>query len=74
MNLNHIGDRVWVYRYNYSGESGPVKEKFYEGFFLGFGVEWEEIDSGQAVQYTTAIIEDFEGAVHTTAADMIQFI
>ncbi len=74
MNLNHIGDRVWVYRYNYSRRGGPVKEKAYEGFFLGFGVDWEELENGQAVQYTTAIIEDSEGTVNMTAADMIQFI
>lgn len=48
-------------------------EEFERGTFLGFGVDFEEFESGPA-QYTIAIVELRDGKVVTTAPDNIQFI
>lgn len=48
-------------------------EEFERGTFLGFGIDFEEFESGPA-QYTTAIVELRDGRVVTTTPDNIQFI
>lgn len=48
-------------------------EEFESGKFLGFGIDYEEFDSGPA-QYTTAIVELKDGKVIITTPDHIQFI
>lgn len=48
-------------------------EEFEKGTFLGFGIDYEEFESGPA-QYTTAIVELKDGKVITTPPEFIQFI
>ena len=48
-------------------------EEFERGTFLGFGIDYEEFESGPA-QYTTAIVELRDGRVITTTPGDIQFI
>lgn len=48
-------------------------EEFESGIFLGFGIDYEEFESGLA-QYTTAIVELKDGKVVVTTPDEIQFI
>lgn len=48
-------------------------EEFERGTFLGFGIDFEEFESGPA-QYTTAIVELRDGRVVSTAPNNIQFI
>jgi len=48
-------------------------EEFESGKFLGFGVDYEEFESGPA-QYTIAIVELKDGKVITTHPGFIQFI
>jgi len=48
-------------------------EEFEKGMFLGFGIDYEEFESGPA-QYTTAIVELKDGKVVTTSPEFIQFI
>ena len=48
-------------------------EEFERGTFLGFGIDFEEFESGPA-QYTTAIVELRDGRVITTTPGDIQFI
>lgn len=48
-------------------------EEFERGTFLGFGIDYEEFESGPA-QYTTAIVELKDGNVITTPPEFIQFI
>lgn len=48
-------------------------EKFEDGTFLGFGIDYEELENGLA-QYTTAIVELKDGKVVVTVPDNIQFI
>ena len=48
-------------------------EEFERGTFLGFGIDYEEFESGPA-QYTIAIVELSDGRVVVTAPDNIQFI
>lgn len=48
-------------------------EEFERGIFLGFGIDFEEFESG-LVQYTTAIVELKDGKVVVTTPSDIQFI
>lgn len=48
-------------------------EEFENGTFLGFGIDFEEFESGPA-QYTTAIVELADGQVVVTTPDQIQFV
>lgn len=48
-------------------------QEFDNGVFLGFGINYEEFDTGQA-QYTTAIVELEDGQVIVTVPENIQFI
>lgn len=48
-------------------------EEFENGTFLGFGIDFEEFESGPA-QYTTAIVELTDGQVVVTTPDQIQFV
>lgn len=48
-------------------------EEFERGTFLGFGIDFEELEGGLA-HYTTAIVELRDGRVVSTAPDNIQFI
>ena len=54
------------------GGKGGYQE-FEKGTFLGFGIDYEEFESGPG-QYTTAIVELEDGHVITTPPKFIQFV
>lgn len=48
-------------------------KKFANGICYGFGVDYEEFESGP-VMFTTAIVELEDGKIITPVANMIQFV
>ena len=59
--VNPIGrEQYWAYT--------PL----FEGYFHQFGVDYDEVDGGPGM-FTTAIVEDMDGNVHSVEAHLIAF-
>ena len=71
---NHIGDKVQVFEWQWvAGLNKNVKKESYQAYFLGFGIDYEELREGVG-QYTTAILELEDGSVTMVPIPMIKFI
>lgn len=71
---NHIGDRVQVFEWRWDGDlKKNLKKESYQAYFLGFGIDYEELLEGVG-QYTTAILELEDGSVAMAPIFMIKFV
>ena len=72
--VNHVGDKVQVLEWQWEPTlKKNVKKESYQAYFLGFGVDYEELRDGVG-QFTAAILELEDGSVTMVPAFMIKFI
>ena len=65
--------KVYVYEYKRAnGETKYHKEFLDEGKFHGFGVDYEEFETGPG-NYSTAIVEMPDGSVKNVPVELIVF-
>lgn len=72
--LSHIGNTVQVFEWKWDRDlKKNLKKESYKAYFLGFGIDYEELRDGVG-QYTSAILELDDGTVTMVPVFMIKFV
>jgi hypothetical protein len=74
MSAELIGKRVNVYKWHRElGETQYTKVLSHAGTFCGFGVAYEEFESGPG-NYSTALVLLYNGMIENVGVEMVHFV